>query len=73
MIKNKYLMQYLSNITQKNVRIANVSELSALGSAMNAMRHVDGMQYSKTYTPRISKNTAKNYSNEWSTWIKKLA
>lgn len=73
MIKNKYLMQYLSNITQKNVRIANVSELSALGSAMNAMQHFDGMQYSKTYTPRISKNTAKNYSSEWSTWIKKLA
>ena len=49
MIKNKYLMQYLSNITQKNVKIANISELSALGSAMNAMHHFDGMQYSKTY------------------------
>ena len=73
MIKNKYLMQYLSNITQKNVKIANISELSALGSAMNAMHHFDGMQYSKTYTPRINKNTAKDYCNEWTTWIKKLA
>ena len=73
MIKNKYLMQYLSNITQKNVKIANISELSALGSAMNAMHHFDGMQYSKTYTPRINKNTAKDYCNEWTTWIQKLA
>lgn len=73
MIKNKYLMQYLSNITQKNVKIANISELSALGSAMNTMHHFDGMQYSKTYTPRINKNTAKDYCNEWTTWIKKLA
>ena len=73
MIKNKYLMQYLSNITQKNVKIANISELSALGSAINAMHHFDGMQYSKTYTPRINKNTAKDYCNEWTTWIKKLA
>ena len=73
MIKNKYLMQYLSNITQKNVKIANISELSALGSAMNAMHHFDGMQYSKTYTPRINKNKAKDYCNEWTTWIQKLA
>lgn len=73
MIKNKYLMQYLSNITQKNVKIANISELSALGSAMNAMQHFDRRQYSKTYTPRINKNTAEEYCNEWTSWIKKLA
>lgn len=73
MIKNKYLMQYLSNITQRDVKIADISELSALGSAMNAMQHFDGMQYSKTYTPRINKNIADNYCSEWTTWIKKFA
>ncbi|WP_396426678.1 FGGY-family carbohydrate kinase [Lactobacillus johnsonii] len=74
MIKNKYLMQYLSNITQKDVKIANISELSALGSAMNAMQHFDGLKnYSKTYIPRITKNIATNYSKEWSSWIKKIS
>lgn len=57
MIKNKYLMQYLSNITQKNVKIADISELSALGSAMNAMQHFNGMNYSKTYNPRIDEKS----------------
>lgn len=66
-------MQYLSNITQKNVKIANISELCALGSAMNAMQHFDRRQYSKTYTPRINKNTAEEYCTEWTSWIKKLA
>ena len=67
-------MQYLSNITQKDVKIANISELSALGSAMNAMQHFDGLKnYSKTYIPRITKNIATNYSKEWSSWIKKIS
>ena len=73
MIKNKYLMQYLSNITQKDVKIANISELSALGSAMNAMHHFSGMEYSKTYMPRINEKIANSYSHEWKTWLKKLS
>lgn len=72
MIKNKYLMQYLSNITQKEVKIANISELSAIGTAMNAMQHFNGMQYSKSYTPRINKNVAHEYCCEWTKWLNKL-
>lgn len=73
MIQNKYLMQYLSNITQKNVKIAEVAELSALGTAMNSMQQFDGMHYSKTYIPRMDKHAANKYSSEWSSWIKKLS
>lgn len=73
MIHNKYLMQYLSNITQRIVKIADISELSALGSAMNAMDHMNGTTSSKTYDPRMTSETANNHRHEWKKWIKKLA
>lgn len=73
MIHNKYLMQYLSNITQRNVKIADISELSALGSAMNALDHMNGTKSSKSYDPRMTSEAAGNYRNEWKKWINKLA
>ena len=60
MIHNKYLMQYLSNITQRNVKIADISELSALGSAMNALDHMNGTKSSKSYDPRMTSEAAGN-------------
>ena len=73
MIHNKYLMQYLSNITQRTVRIADISELSAVGSAMNAMKNKVGIQSSKLYNIRMKAYSAQEYRHEWSNWIKRLS
>lgn len=73
MIHNKYLMQYLSNITQRIVKVADISELSAVGSAMNAMNHTTGIQSSKAYNTRMNSNIAQKYRQEWSHWINILS
>lgn len=68
MIHNQYLMQYLSSITQRTVKISNISELSALGSAMNAFQDMSGSKSSASYSPRM---IALNYLDEWHNWIEK--
>lgn len=73
MIHNKYLMQYLSNITQRKVKIADISELSALGSAMNAMNHTTGSSSNLGYSPIMKQEIAKQRINTWSNWINKLS
>ncbi|MBA1392723.1 glycerol kinase, partial [Lactobacillus sp. XV13L] len=73
MIHNKYLMQYLSNIAQRTVSVSAVSELSALGSAMNAMGHVKGSASSKTYSVHMNPHVAESYRQDWDYWIKKLS
>lgn len=73
MIHNKYLMQYLSNITQRQVDIAAVSELSAMGSALNAMDQTDISTSTATYQPKMSQQTAQTAISEWLNWIKKLS
>lgn len=73
MIHNNYLMQYLSNITQRIVKIADISELSAVGSAMNAMNNKVGIQSSKLYSIRMKADSSQEYRNEWSKWIKILS
>lgn len=73
MIHNKYLMQYLSNISQSKVDISNVSELSALGSAMNAEPKLVAPISSKFYEPRMTKQQATDYRKEWSDYIQKLS
>ncbi len=73
MIHNKYLMQYLSNITQRQVDIADISELSAMGSALNAMAEQGISTSTKNYKPRMSAKTARLSINNWHKWIKKLA
>ncbi|MCF1850751.1 FGGY-family carbohydrate kinase [Lactobacillus jensenii] len=69
MIHNKYLMQYLCNITQKVVKIADIPELSALGSAMNARNKKEQAQSSKSFTPKMKSESAKFYLTEWHDWI----
>lgn len=66
-------MQYLSNITQRIVKVADISELSAVGSAMNAMNHTTGIQSSKAYNTRMNSNIAQKYRQEWSHWINILS
>lgn len=73
MIHNKYLMQYLSNISQSKVDISDVSELSALGSAMNAEPKLVAPISSKFYEPRMAKQQATDYRKEWSDYIQKLS
>lgn len=73
MIHNHYLMQYLSNITQRTVKIADISELSALGSAMNAKGNLTGSPSSTSYTPRMKDDIAKEYCKEWHNWIEQLS
>lgn len=73
MIHNKYLMQYLSNITQKKVSVSTVSELSAMGSAKNAMKHTNGMATSIVYVPRMKAFIATIYQQAWQNWINKLS
>lgn len=73
MIHNQYLMQYLSNITQRTVKISNISELSALGSAMNAFQDMSGSKSSASYSPRMKKDVALNYLDEWHNWIEKMS
>ena len=74
MIHNQYLMQYLSNITQRTVKISNISELSALGSAMNAFQDMSGSKSSASYSPRMKKDVALNYYlDEWHNWIEKMS
>lgn len=73
MIHNKYLMQYLSNIAQSQVVISDVSELSALGTAMNAQNAITAPISSKTYQPRMTKEQASVFRKEWSTYIEKLS
>lgn len=73
MIHNKYLMQYLSNISQSIVDISDVSELSALGSAMNAEPNLVAPISSQSYEPRMTKQQAAAYRKEWADYIKKLS
>ena len=73
MIHNQYLMQYLSNITQRTVKISNISELSALGSAMNAFQDMSGSKSFASYSPRMKKDVALNYLDEWHNWIEKMS
>ena len=73
MIHNQYLMQYLSNIAQRNVKTAAISELSAFGSAVNAAGEVSDIQAAKTYVPRMSPEHASSYKREWAEWINKLS
>lgn len=73
MIHNKYLMQYLSNITQRKIKIADISELSALGSAMNAVKHTGGSSSAKSYSPIMKKEVAEQRISAWSAWINKLS
>ncbi|MBP2058473.1 glycerol kinase [Lactobacillus colini] len=73
MIHNRYLMQYLSNITQRQVDIADISELSAMGSALNAMNKKDISTFTDTYNPKMSKQTAQSAVSEWLNWIHKLS
>lgn len=73
MIHNAYLMQRLSNITQRKVKVAAISELSAMGSAMNALNHINEVKSSETYLPNITQEAAKTDLYEWSKWIKLLS
>lgn len=70
MIHNNYLMQFLSNITQKEIQPATISELSALGSAMNSVRCKDVNTYSNYFKPNISKNEASKAKQNWNKWIR---
>ncbi|MCT6902434.1 MAG: FGGY-family carbohydrate kinase, partial [Lactobacillus sp.] len=73
MIHNQYLMQYLSNIAQRNVKTAAISELSALGSAINAIHYSKEINYSTIYTPKMDQCNSDFYIQEWHNWINKLA
>lgn len=73
MIHNIYLMQHLSNISQRKVKISKISELSAMGTAMNAMHHINEVESSKTYSPDISPEAAVSSLHEWSKWINLLS
>lgn len=73
MIHNQYLMQYLSNIGQRNVKTAAISELSALGSAINAIHYSKEINYSTIYTPKMDQCNSDFYIQEWHNWINKLA
>ncbi|WP_270262530.1 FGGY-family carbohydrate kinase [Lactobacillus panisapium] len=72
MIHNKYLMQYLSDITQKKVKVATISELSALGTAMNAMKHTKAADFNQVYIPKMKAELADSYLQEWHHWLSKL-
>lgn len=72
MIHNKYLMQYLSDITQKKVKVATISELSALGTAMNAMKHTKAADFNQVYIPKMKAELADSYLQEWHHWLSRL-
>lgn len=73
MIHNTYLMQQLSDITGRQVDISTISELSALGTAMNAMNHLTGTTSSSTYRPVMKRSIADSLVNDWISWIRKLS
>lgn len=73
MIHNSYLMQYLANITQKEVKISDIAELSALGAAMNAKNHRNGCLSSKSYLPMMEKAEVEKHTKGWTEWIEKLS
>lgn len=73
MIHNTYLMQYLSNITNRQVDISTISELSALGTAMNAMNHKKGSSSSSNYKPTMKHSDAQKHVIKWTNWIHKLS
>ena len=73
MIQNQYLMQYLSDITQMQVKLAAVSELSAIGTAMNAMNHNNKIAAVKVYSPKMKFSQAQLYRKDWENWLNILS
>lgn len=73
MIHNKYLMQFLSNITQSKVDISKISELSALGSVMNANQTIIDTNSDISYQPIMKENDKNKLVDGWHKWIKTLA
>ena len=73
MVHNQYLMQYLSNIAQRNVKTAAISELSAFGSANNAVHYSKEINYSTVYIPKMDPRDSNFYIQEWHNWINKLS
>lgn len=73
MISNTYLMQRLSNIAQLEVAVAKVSELSALGTALNGDASPNyKKEVSTRYLPQISSLDANELIHSWSTEIEQL-
>lgn len=64
----------VSFITENSIcTLASSSLLSAVGSAMNAMKNKVGIQSSKLYNIRMKAHSAQEYRKEWSKLIKRLS
>ncbi|MGN9067031.1 FGGY-family carbohydrate kinase [Ligilactobacillus agilis] len=73
MIQNHYLMQTLSDFTQKNVVCAQTAELSALGTALNVLNQKPKTNTeTHNYQVQMSLEQVNKKRHTWSHWIKKL-
>lgn len=55
------------------VKLAAVSELSALGTAMNAMSHNNKIAAVKVYSPKMKFSQAQLYRKDWENWLNILS
>jgi glycerol kinase len=81
-VANRFLMQFVADITRLNVRAAKVAELSALGAVFSGLLGM-GIYHSLAelealpatfddYTPRMSPAQAEHYYAEWKTAIQRV-
>lgn len=69
MTKNQYLMQTLSNFSQKQVIVSNTAELSALGTALNALSIANNASYTHKFLPDLKKEEYHKKIALWHKWI----
>ncbi|MCP0887049.1 glycerol kinase [Ligilactobacillus sp. WILCCON 0076] len=70
MVNNRYLMQFLSDISNRKIDISAISELSALGTTLNSSSQLPVCQtYTSTYVPCMSQIERTNIINNWNYWI----
>lgn len=73
MIRNRYLMQSLSDFTQKSVTCAQTAELSALGTALNALNLTPKTTMkAPDYQVQMPLEQVIQKRKTWTKWIEKL-
>lgn len=73
MIHNRYLMQSLSDFTQKAITCAATAELSALGTALNALNLTpETATETPDYQVQMPRDQVVQKRQNWTKWIKKL-
>lgn len=66
MIRNDYLMQRLSDISQLELSTAKIKELSAIGTSVNSSTFSRYRYHSnKTFTPKINQKNAQKQIEHW--------